>query len=106
MCHLGKPTLIRWEVDPEVDGTHNMRPIYCNSKCIQTQRGGEAMRIGVSVYCENEDCEVEVYSKTVDQASAKQLNCPCCGQFGRTKGREHQSSRSIGLPPPETDPHD
>lgn len=60
------------------------------------------MIIGVNYYCENETCKVEIYSCSIDEVSEGQTNCPACGQFGRTKGREpSQSSRSIGLPEPQ-----
>lgn len=39
MCELGKPTVIRWEVDPAVHGSHNRWAVWCNGDCIQTPQG-------------------------------------------------------------------
>lgn len=62
------------------------------------------MKVGVGVYCENYECKVETFTITVDEAAAGLRNCPGCGQMGRTKGRESQSSRSIGTEPASDGP--
>lgn len=77
-------------------------------------RKEEAMMIGVSHYCENDECKVEIFTCSVDEVADKATQCPGCGQFGRTKGRSPtHTSRSIGtepieggaVKPEDSDPH-
>ena len=67
------------------------------------------MIIGITHYCENEKCKVELYSITVDEFTDNERNCPGCGRMGRTKG-DLQASVTIlgqvGTHEPQVDPHD